>query len=237
MHRMKHFLYACGFLFMGIMSQALNAQEASTSRLTVGFDVGFVFDNYTDTITKALDAHTIQLRSTYRLTRWLGIAAHLGYGRVSEADNFFLNPTIRSLNGPLTLVRTTQRIPAVIGPEINIRIGQGDLSVGAQFGLLYNQSKVFLINPIAEYVLKYDPTVDFYKSLSFSYTYWPQQRFGVRIGVQLQDWLPGNYSSSELKARSQQKYPDLNPLLSGLASPGTTALELKLFQIGLTYRL
>lgn len=239
MHRMNHFLYACGFLFMGIMGQALNAQEAATSRLTVGADIGFVFKyQMTDSMSTAIDAHTVQLRSSYRFYRWLGVSAQIGYGRVSEASSFFIVTNIIGRRGePWTFARTTHRIPAVLGPELNLRIGQGDLSASAQFGVIYNQSKVFLMDLSQEYVLKYTPTLDIYNSLSFSYTYWPQQQFGVRIGVQFQDWLPNSYSSSSLQSKSKEQYPDLEPEISNSLRPRTTALGPYLFQIGLTYRL
>jgi len=239
MHRMKHFLYACGFLFMGIMTQALNAQEASTSPLTVGFDVGFVFDYHMpDSISAAIDAHTVQIRSSYRFTRWLGVSASLGYGNVSETGDYFLTSFgVDRVGVPWTFVRKTHRIPAVIGPELNLRIGQGDLSIAAQFGFIYNQSKTVLTNPSEDYVLRYRGTLDTYNSLAFSYTYWPQQRFGVRIGLRFQDWLSGSYSPAELSIDSQRQYPALEQSVINRSRPGINALELNLFQIGLTYRL
>lgn len=235
---MKHLLYACCFLFMGMMSQALNAQEKATSPLTVGFDVGFVFTYSPDTLQTAIDAHTIQARSSYRFTRWLGVSASLGYANISETGDFFLaTDGFSRIGTPWTTVAKTHRIPAVVGPELNFRIGQGDLSIAAQFGFIYNKSKVFMASPTANYMLRYKPTLDTYNSLSFSYTYWPQERFGVRIGVQLQDWLSSDYSSVELDASSQRQYPELEQSVINRVRPSNHALELALLQIGLTYRL
>ncbi len=236
---MKHLLYACCFLFVGMMSQDLNAQTTTTSPLTVGFDVGFVFNhNNNDSITMARNAHTLQLRSSYRFMRCLAVSASIGYGNVSEAgDYFFTRNGSARIGEPWTFVRKTHRIPAAIGPELNFRIGQGDLSIAAQFGFIYNQSKVFLANATDGYGLQYKSTLDTYNSLAFSYTYWPQERFGVRIGIQFQDWLSSSYSSTELTANSQQNYPDLSSLVIARSRPSTNALELELFQIGLTYRL
>jgi hypothetical protein len=235
---MKHLLYACCFLFTGMVNQALNAQETTPSPLTVGFDVGFVFNHNTDSITTAVNAHTIQVRSSYRFTRWLGASASLGYGNVSETGDFFLTSFgVDRVGVPWTSVRKTHRIPVAIGPEINLRIGQGDLSIAAQFGFIYNQSKTVLSNPSENYVLPYRGTLDTYNNLAFSYTYWPQKRFGVRIGVQFQDWRSATYSPTELDASSQQQYPDLQESIINRSKPNTNALELELFQIGLTYRL
>jgi hypothetical protein len=242
MQRMKPLCYACCLLVLSLTSQALAAQQTDLSPLTVGFDVGFVLSSNSesqgDSLLLTPNTQLFQIRSNYRFTRWLGISATLAYSNVNTSDDALVREFSTFQNGePWSWIRKTHRLPFVIGPELNMRVGQGDLSVAAQFGLVYHQSTVHLKNAYNSYMLRFNPTVNYYNSLSLQYTYWPQKRFGVSIGVQIQDWLSGTYDYADLSTGSYQQLSELDDHVISWVLPQVSPYEFNLFQVGLTYRL
>lgn len=232
--------YACCLLLLALTSWAVSAQKTTISPLTVGFDIGFALNNSSSSFRTSTSTQVVQLRAGYRFKRWLGLGVSLGYTGIADMGDFFIKDDVNFFTNtgePWTSSAKTHQFPLVVGPELSMRIGQGDLSVAAQFGFIFHRSKAFLVNPTEEYTLYYSPAIDNYNIFSIAYTYWPKEHFGINIGLQAQSSISGNPLNPGVTSGTLQQYPELtlDVLERGIAP--TSIFDLRLFKFGITYRL
>lgn len=195
------------------------AQEAPPqSRWTAGAEFGLpLITDCTTCDDHNTSAGVAGLNTSYRLARWLGFTFNTSFYQLESAYNQWSSEP--QINNTQLKIRS-RAMTLSVGPQLMLRVGQGDLSLEARYGLIINRIKTegydYLGGPTEAQSSLTRMGVN---AVRIAYTYWPKSRFGIQLGIE----------SSDNQFRST--FPiliDDEPIARGILSTGFTQLSLML---------
>jgi hypothetical protein len=185
---MKMRLFFLPMLVGWLSLTILSAQESPPlSPFTVGVEMAFpVYIDCGNCQEESTTLTQAGLQTGFRLFRWLEIAAHANYYQVGSPA---FSWATEALNQDLDFVYFDQQIRGVnvtIGPRLLLRVWQGDLSLEARYGFLWNRVS-WNGTSISEEPYQASINVNRLgaRAVRAAYTYWPKKRFGVRLGAEI----------------------------------------------------
>ncbi|MGH1437869.1 MAG: hypothetical protein ACRBG0_25755 [Lewinella sp.] len=227
-----------------------NGQNLPESRFTVGIEIarGLLLDcsicDASNIINKPLqnsDPESYQVFSghfNYRATRGLGLTANLSYANLQAQSTRFLVDNNGEEGFPIQQSVAEYSRMLTIGPQLFIRIGQGDLGLEYRTGLNLHNARLKAIGfGGEEFDIKYKMQLSRCNAARLSYTYWPTHWFGVQFSTEL---FVGNTAYSEYyepRIAYAESYPEINQEALQKISPREAGINSLNFGLSLTYRL
>ena len=184
-----------------VLPHCLKAQEASPgNRWAAGIGFGYTYwegiarDQYEG---KEVTCIPTEANLEYRLFRWLSLTANFSYGQF-RSGRLQIISTAEDIRDryPFHFSYRLQLATASIGPKVQFRIGQGDLEAELRLGMSRQWLHQESYGPgQRRYAIAYKGLNDEYLAMRAGYTYWPQERFGISVGVEIAEVLGGGGNS------------------------------------------
>lgn len=195
------------FLLVGAilcLTEAIHAQQQNElSRWTVGAEITTVINAGEDTLRQRLDDRITYGRLGtnvgYRLHKLISLNGQVQYHRRSITDQVLDRNSPRVGSFTYHHHQATNMFSVSVGPELMLRIAQGDLRVFLNYGLAANFSKVRAVRhdgPV--FNIKYKPAIISLLQYGIGYTHWSTQRIGVSASVSVQQTAMDNPSFGRL---------------------------------------
>ena len=222
-----------------LLPLCLHAQEsAPKSRWVAGVGVGFSMNPYTprDSVQGERGANLIPVEATleYRLSRLFSLTASFSYGQLHT--NSIKSQLLNTSLYPFFYSYRIQTATALIAPRLQFRIWQGDLGVALGIGRYrqwYDQ-KSNSVND-QQYLIKYKGVNNDFFSFRMDYTYWPQRRFGIAVGLETTDSFGGPGQNAFPEPR--QPLPGgLEPQMAAFLQPRLAGYSSTTIWAGFRYR-
>ena len=174
----------------------------------------------------------------YRLKRWVGVSANFAHYRMHTYSSASLWDT-ESYLVPLTQRDfRTNMLALSIGPQLLIRIGQGDLGFEVRYGRVYSTTRLNALTLEGQtYDIKYKSEFSDSESYKLRYTYWPKPRFGVNISLEITDTTRRKRLSEDLSPKTalEEVYPDIKPEVLAQIVPRPEDASFFNIMLGVTY--
>lgn len=121
---------------------------------------------------------------SYRIFRWLKLRSSVQYHRIAVTDQFYDINGLTEQSYNYHLDQHTNMLSFSIGPAIMLRVGQGDLSFGFQYGGLLDFTRVRAVRNDGELLnIDYKPAITNLQQIELGYTYWPTRQLGIGLTV------------------------------------------------------
>ena len=178
-------------LLLVLVILGARAQSSDTlSRITLGLDAGAGADIYCGFCPNR-DHHQgvipVGVGAEYRLLRWLGAHAHLGYYRLNSHSTSTAGfGSGIAENTPLDHAYGLNLFTVSAGPRLTLRVGQGDLGLEFRYGLMLRDLRQEITGIAGrDYRINYRPTTAQLQAWRLGYTYWPKPRLAVSFAAEI----------------------------------------------------
>lgn len=174
----------------------------------------------------------------YRFTRWLAISGQMQFHRSAITDQIISFSSFNSGNSSYHHHQTQNLLSLSIGPELMLRVGQGDFRLFFNYGLAANFSKVRAVRQDGTvFIVNYKPAVVAIQQAGFGYTYWPTPKLGVSASLSWQNTELGNRTFDQLSPRSIESTPATSlDNLEPIHPRGNRITKTLIFGLGIHYR-
>jgi len=240
------------FIVLSILSLApftCAGQDVPESRLTVGveFGRGLLLDclvcdasNIVNLPLQNSDPESYQVLGShlnYRVNRGFGLTSNFSYGNLQAQSTRFLIDNQGGEGFPIQRNVSVRSFMLTVGPQLFLRIGQGDLGVELRAGLNMQNARL-KANGFGgeEFDFKYKIRFKRCGALRLSYTYWPTDWFGVQF---LTEFFVGNTTFSdryEPRIPYSESHPELDQQVIQAIGPQDDGVNTLNFGLGFTYR-
>ncbi len=180
------YLLVVGLLYFAFSLQA--QQEKVKSTWTVGLELSTSLHMSTRKDLppdRSYNHQIVGAKAGYRLLRWLEPWVRLQRHNIAATPHMVWAHDYGDIPGGLVTRHYRMDIYSLMfGAAVMIRIGQGDLGLSTGIGISRRTGFLQATDATgavtsASFVPSYEPR----RLLQLDYTYWPTERFGIRIGV------------------------------------------------------
>ncbi len=233
-------------LTWGTISAQMNSnrQEAfkpPQSPWTVGAQVGLSVVKDCWTCKDGNDSQMLSagLDLNYRSARWIALTGEVSWARQDFYYYKFMYNNNDGTSLPLQGHARMNWAGISFGPQLLLRLGQGDLHLDYLFGVAVRTANVEAVTATGNsYLIEYKPSIQRLNILRVGYTYWPKPKFGITLGVELRS-VAYLYSDGYLQPKADlgAEYPEFSDGNWIGAAPNEDGQTVINALVGIRYRL